>query len=769
MVSKAESQLFVSPTFVGLLERELPFRDAQSPDAASFGGLWFWQGYRHSLFGEDVVYRLCGTGISLTEDTIESQRQLRANQVGSRQQTPCLLQHASSKLEVLYAIGLSVSMHVAQQPILEDEQGPQALVLCATKDQCDELTFVLNQFCAELHLVVHNLFEPFPSMPAGKRAEVVVGTPTLWESVARLRVGTGDRTGLENLLSEVYRGRPPPTYEQTKWRPYSLDHVAQLVVFDLELQVAMGFGSLLTHVLSTSPPPLSGKRKDVADASLPLQCQLYVVAAGGDCDTLDSHTSTRLLDICRERSRRSRGGCAEISLVAVAQSPSSDSRKRSRASDEHGDEKSVSTAGAVSQCNVGVLFHNAVTHGRLCVDVGALDDFCGGVLAEADAFWTRFESDCQTQQAEPITSVLALEVAFICVPTGPIDGQLCVQETCVLARPSSLAATATTAFRPPVASGSRLELLFKHLEERFSGELFDGSVVMCSNLSSPLCAAQFHVLQDHDLSPVVLRELFNTDAATDRPTAERKTAAVFLRRSVVPRGVLEERLHAVCDARATSVAVVTTAVMPERNEDTAEEGFQVTRLPPWTFLKDRYPRQAFSVLALRGIAGSLEELCRSAESATSPTSGRRVLTKPLALFIVEECCQYGRVLSYYCYQQKTSLADTSTLGTSSSVNDNERNGPQCSGDATGTTASVFVEFESAASAVEAVRLFSYRFQRDGGGDNAAWAQQGRRQPRARLFRNATYYAGVELEADNASHDDVDDDFLTELSLLAEDV
>ncbi|XQJ24660.1 hypothetical protein NXY56_000554 [Leishmania guyanensis] len=824
---KHECAQLISSSFRPFIEKVLPLpANACDSDVAEYGGCWFWETYRHALFGENVLIHLGGSGISLAEDTLDAQVELRLKMCPKvpeglpSQHREKVLLHGSAKLEVVYALALSVALHVAKQPLLEHGEGPQALVFCATKDQCEEFACALNQFCVSLHLIVHNLFEPYPPMPADKRAEVVVATPPLWESLVKfgqytdhVRVSTASQSeGLEDLLLKVEgEGQLPPTYDLTRWRPYSLTHVAQLVIFDVELQVNMGFGHLLQHTLRLPHGPSPVLRKlegSTAVGKLPLSCQLYAVA-GGDRFAIEADAVRSLLEAVRSNGRlRFNQGTAELSLANPRlvldsnegrRAPLSHGiRKRQRTEDglsgDNGQECSCKAHATASprgsdMAFEGILIRSALSHARLLADFTAFTDFVSRVVEEASAFWESFESGICDDAAShgtpsagssplttgsnsnvkdtdrfPTSAVSAsflrcarVELTLICASSTSPDSQSCLtaseayraQEVGVWVYPSPSS---------PVNLSSRLTLLFQHLNDRLNGELFDGSVVQCILASdaarlpftlTPMTASATdsegsRLVQHHELfryGPNLMQPALLCIA---RKSGDEAAAAIAARNAERLETLsVVEKLAAVTKGTEKSLGYVQRCCFlstPSHAGQAASPSLPSTVAPS----------DVSTVLVVRHIAASRVALCGE-EAITSSQVRPPGEMKPLALYLLEECCQYGRVLSYYAYETApTTIVDTAEDRQEVGGSDVEGLAAQTVTAMEGeqplvtagqlTTASLFIEFASADAAVEAIRLFSRRFalqhqQLQSRGTPA-------RLPRARLFTNRTYYEGV---------------------------
>ncbi|KAG5511770.1 hypothetical protein GH5_08080 [Leishmania sp. Ghana 2012 LV757] len=840
--SKHECAQLISSSFRPFIKKVLPFpAGAYNSGAAECGGCWFWETYRHALFGENVLVHLGGSGISLAEDTLDAQVELRLRVCPkdtlaspSLHRTKVLL-HGSAKLEVVYALALSVALHVAKQPLLEHGEGPQALVLCATKDQCEELACALNHFCASLHLIVHNLFEPYPPMPADKRAEVVIATPPLWESLAKFgqypdhaRVNTASQNeGLEDLLLKVEgEDQLPPTYDLTRWRPYSLAHVAQLVVFDVELQMNMGFGGLLKHILRLQHEPSSVRRKSESSSAagkLPLSCQLYAVA-GGDRFVVETDAVHSLFEAVRSSGRlRFNHGTAELSLACPsplvgshedAGAPLSHGvRKRQRTEDgprDHSGEESPCKANPTASpyrngaAFEGILIRSALSHARLLADFTAFTDFVDRVVEEASAFWESFESGVWDDGAShgtpaPASSPLTtsnsnvmdgdrflisaapasflqyarVDLALLCASSANPDSQSCVAAWEIY-RAQEVGVWVHPAPSSPANLSSRLALLFQHLNDRLNGELFDGSVVQCVLASdaarlpftlSPIPGSttdgeDIRLVQEHELfryGPNLMPPTLLSIARKGRDEAAAATAARNAER--LETLAVVEKLAAVTKGAEASPGYVPRCCFLStfpRAGQVASSSFSSTVAPS----------DVSTVIVVRHVAASRVALC-GGETSTGSQVHPPGEVKPLALYLLEECCQYGRVLSYYAHEATSAIEGTVGGGQEGGGGDVEgvaaqretaakREQPLATG-VQSTTASLFIEFASADAAVEAVRLLSRRFALQ----HQQLQSQGApaRLPRARLFTNRTYYEGVlqELSSHTFGDQSVDDD------------
>ncbi|TPP54867.1 hypothetical protein CGC21_24370 [Leishmania donovani] len=655
----------------------------------------------------------------------------------SQHRTKVLL-HGSAKLEVVYALALSVALHVAKQPLLEHGEGPQALVLCATKDQCDEIACALNEFCASLHLIVHNLFEPYPPMPADKRAEVVVATPPLWESLAKFmqhpnhaRLGTASQNeGLEDLLLKVEgEGQLPPTYDLTRWRPYNLTHVAQLVIFDVELQINMGFGTLLKHLLG------------LPHETFPVRCKLESSSAQSvpmdDSDLImvpqSFHWSAPVLYLILMKTERP--------------------WKANATTLRHGNGTSFE----------GILIRSALSHGRLLADFTAFTDFVSRVMQEASTFWESFESGiCDdsgshgtpSPASSPLTTgnkvrdvdrfptsaasasflqCARVELALVCTNSANPGSHSCFAASETY-RAQEVGVWVHSAPSSPASLSSRLTLLFQHLNDRLNGELFDGSVVQCV-LASDMARLPF------TLSPI-------TASATDG-----EGSRLVQQHELFCYGPNLMQPALLCAARKSGDEAAAAAAA--RNAERVETLSVVEELTAATKGAESTvaPSDVSTVLVVRHVAPSSVALCggeRTTSSQTCPPGE----VKPLALYLLEECCQYGRVLSYYAYEAtRTTVVDAVEDGQEAGGSDGAalaartetamEQGQPLATEGQLTTASLFIEFASADSAVEAVRLLSRRFAFQHQQSQSQGAPA--RLPRARLFTNRTYYEGVRQE------------------------
>ncbi|CCW71224.1 unnamed protein product [Phytomonas sp. Hart1] len=783
IASLEECHQLVSPSFIPYLETALPLKNF-NPSAASFGGAWFWEGYRHALYGEDIIYDLSGTGNSLMEDSIDSQKELRKEvmlqkgltDTSSNQQpmtTDRIGLHSSAKLEIMYAIALSIALHVSQQPLLDQGEGPHALILCAAKYQCDEMTFILNQFCAELHLVVHNLFEPFPSMPSSQRADIVVGTAPLWDSVAELGKAW-DRKGLEGIISNIYGGSPPPTYTLSKWRPYTIRNVSQLALFDLGLQINAGFGRMLVQILS----PCNSNAAPVSE--LPLHCQTYSVL-GGDRAVYDVDLNFMLFEILRSRGKRNKEKISEISLQSSIYF-TSQIKKRPRL-EKNTVQSSFSSRKILTS---GLLIKNAVSFSRLLVDRNAFQDFVDGILDKATLFWDSFdvlqtvetEKDSVTvmNKRSDLHSYVKCVLVFVC--TTDLETGLRVKEMCTLLIPENKGK-----YKNDMATVklSRFSLLFRHLEEQLNGELFDGSVVSCVNLEDSLFRNyhyEFVANEDYTLDRVDLYQGYFSVLSM---------AQLLLATYVVDKDDEYLKETSSVDFFRNNSWLLSRSNTEATFDMSKSLGNVLVCIPNYACITPVHVRHTFTVVALRNLAESIKALCYSQASINNEGDGH-VCKKPFALFLLEECCQYGRVISYYCFEQNEvdHENDTCSMAPTSKqyeqiAEDNLKNSfietgvrePKASivkqTTPSATTATLFIEFESHESALEAVRLLRVRFHSCTTEKNS----ENFMSPRVHLFRNTTYYAGVEQDLTHKNqllaglHEESSGNDMLDFSLLAE--
>lgn len=846
----------ISTSFQQAMREVLPNPQSDETSLRAPGGYWFWETYRHALFGENVIVRLGGTGISLAEDFLASQAELRAKvcatYASSSAQAQGLLAHGSAKLEVLYALSLSVALHVAKLPVLDRAQGPRAVVLCATHLQCTEFTAVLNVFCPSLHLVVHNLFDAYPSLPVDKRADVVVGTPPLWESVAQLDGGASAVSvdaaarlgGLEDVLVALSGGsQPPPAYNLSRWRPYSLANVEQLVLFDVELQVNMGFASILQHIVRTKAAPSSPNTKGnplPLKGKLPPLCQQYVVL-GEDRWQVD-HDAVRLLVRTIHENGRAFASCGTASIaLSLENLPRRCDLPRKRPHDSEAKEdvptaqqRCVEAEDVPNERRVvellepsqahwttatqsgngfdGLLIRNALSHARLHADFAALTDFKSRLIDMAEEFWLRFEgvvredacelssaagegrnntaNEAEQTTAKAPASVLhavQIDLAMVCVKLDSIfeleEKAADCSNAAATHRAQELGVWVHAIPEECSAYASRLALLWRHLFDKLNGELFDGSVVHCI-----LAEDAFRL--SYSLCPLLCRpncaaRLLQSDAFSYGPNLLKPTLLEITKRSA------EEEAKARAE-RARERRRLTAGEFGENYlQRLVETGL------PWSFFlfssTDRMPSKrvsesshllvpadAVTVIVLRRLLVSRVEVCGGEKMDDSDALDDK--ESPLVLRVLEECCQYGRVLSYYVHEDATrsdphephqmeSYSSAAAETTSKKcISDKEATQRKTHS----TAVSIFVEFTSSDSAIEATHQFALRFA----------AQAARTQkpeycsPRVYLFRNDTYYQGVKQEISHAEQqdchasddgDDSDslfDDFIGE-SLLAE--
>ncbi|ORC85260.1 uncharacterized protein TM35_000361200 [Trypanosoma theileri] len=727
---------YISPSFVSVLKEMIPLND----NALGYGGSWFWSCYFHALYGEDVLLDLSGTGVSLSEDSLDSQISLR-QRLASTTDTGHLgvaIEHCCSKIETLCAVALSLVLHVSHQPMLEDNQGPQALVLCATKEQCDEVYALVDRFGAALHLVTHNLFGAYPPMPAGRRADIVIGTLPLWESVAQVEP-LASHDGLEEILYQV-SDDARWTASSTRWRPYSLDFVAQLVLIDLDLQHALGYWPMVRRLFAehkrSSLNPLKhmtgmnkngNKTNTISVSGLPEGFQMYCLV--GECRK-GAELFTKLRALYERRGNGKNNG--DVSRIALrlehlqqdkvnGENVNNHSRKRRRNDDDDDDDDDHTDVATATTCNdhsstqyPRLVIHNALSHSRLLLDASAFEDFATETRRLAQSFWSRFEAtSCSATDEVCVEAVVSVQLAYGCRPmTRDITGEnkpWCINETVAVITPINAGA------RHP----SRAGLLIRHLEDELSGQIFDGSVVQCLSHS--------HELACVDQSLVTLQGVF---AATANSLMQKP---IFVLLDNVERDMAEALTH------RAHLRQLVTEVSSKNNEK--------INFPLHKFLSN-VPQQPWrTVLAFRNIAPNISVFCDSANGA-----------KPTALLYLEECCQYGKVVSYFVYEQRHYGKD----------------GENC--------VHFFVEFATREGAKEAVRQFSLRF--------ASESQNKEGSTRVKLFSNELYYEGAESELrrrqsinngagndtmgdrgtevkNNSNDDDIDEDDFIDVSLLAE--
>ncbi|RNF04853.1 uncharacterized protein Tco025E_08025 [Trypanosoma conorhini] len=742
--SSAFQERCISPSFVPLLKEMIPRHDT----ALGFGGSWFWNCYLNALHGEDVFLDLKGTGVNLSEDSLDTQVALRRKLASAEdaKRLAAATEHCSAKVEALCALCLSVVLHVSHRPMLEREQGPQALVLCATKDQCDELYALLDRFGSALHLVSHNLFGAYPPMPSEKRADIVVGTLPLWESVARLSP-LAALDGLEEILYQVSHNSRW-TSSSTRWRPYSLDFVTQLVFLDLDLQHALGYGPMLQRLFvghkrpviaglqrAKTKAPQGGREGGTTSSGLPHRCQMYCLVGGG------CKQGKKLFETLRVSRERRGDGTARREVVRIALR---DTLPQADVSEEHAigaprkrrrdeDEDDVAVCEAPAAALPRLVVHNALSHSRLMLDAAAFDEFAVETKRRAQSFWSRFEAapSSAADGEGGVGSVVDVQLAYGC-----IDSDCC---TATNARTWFVAET--LAIVTPVGDGAthptRTALLMRHLDDELSGQIFDGSVVQCF--------LQRGAMTRVAAGAVMLHSVFS---ATARSISQEP---LFLR-LVGEEGAAEEAGNATGNAdtdQGTVNARTHRARLRQRAQEASSAVKGTTSFPLHKFLALSEVELWRTVLVFRQIAPSLSVFCDAQSDA-----------KPTALLYLEECCQYGKVVSYFIFEQR--------------YGGNEERG----------CVHFFVEFAAHEAAAEAARQFSLRFT--SGGNEAE------NHVRVKLFSNELYYEGVAVEAqkqrgaagdggatrnhsttttnndlDDGDEDDEDEDDLMGVSLLGE--
>lgn len=786
--SESECRQIVSPSFVQVLQKILPIPPLSSPDRAAFGGAWFWEGYRHGLAGEHLLIDLAGTGIDLGGDTLDHQVRVRAKCIEACSAAAAApapwssCTHVAAKLEVMLSTAMSVALHVSQQPLLEAHEGPQAVILCASKDQCDDFAFALGRFCDELHLVVHNLFEPYPSIPPTKRPEVVVGTPPLWDSVASLASGGEAPSDLEAILCRISGNPTAPTYARTKWRPYSSERVSQVVVFDLERQLACGFHGMLrrwtasggSHGTSTttSESPLT------AAASPPWQLYVVYGCASGAHATSDMDAEKKRL-LAEVDSAGAACGYGSVCISACLAGPSSSAQPSSRKRALSGGEEDPAVSGTDGAGCALLLRGGALSYPRLVADPGALADLERGLLTEAGAFWGAFDGVGCVVPADAMRAFISVRLVFLCdAPTHTDDSSGTVaassstraprlRETCALVQ-----SVEQQRQQPP---SSRALLLLRHLEEKLAGTIFDGCAIQCSlvavvpagstdtnnDTDTDTLASRLHLVAD-----VVLPFMVGTGVAG---TAGPAPPPCFMWEELPSEEAVERSQLDLTDARLRAFEHAS----PPLPSLFPAESPASSWLPHCAALIEEFaPREAFTVVALRGIVGTVADLCGRDSVATAHNNSNKMKShaaavaapprKPHALYVLEECCQYGKVISYYCYQTP-GCNDTS----SSSSSGSRRAGDDATTTTTATSssASMFVEFAFAGAALEAARMFAARFATTAA-TTAVAVTPPPPPPRVHMMRNSVYYAGVAQETSPASDGDSDDS-LFDVPLLAE--
>ncbi|EKG07060.1 hypothetical protein TCSYLVIO_001813 [Trypanosoma cruzi] len=727
--SQVCQQNCISPSFIPILKEMIPRYEAM----LGFGGSWFWNCYLNALHGEDIFLDLKGTGVSLSEDSLDAQVSLRRKltSLDDAKMFEVAAEHCCSKVEALCAMCLSIVLHVSHRPMLESEQGPQALVLCATKDQCDELYVLLDRFGSALHLVTHNLFGAYPPMPSGKRADIVVGTVPLWESVAKLSL-LGTLDGLEEILYQVSHDSRW-TASSTRWRPYSLDFVVQLFFVDLDLQHALGYGPMLQRLFMEhkrpvlpGPKPVRNKilhgtrHGSISFSGLPQRCQMYCLVGG--CGKGKDLFEILLALRDRRGDGRNKNEVVRISMKQplvhsdkngelVTDAP----RKRVRDDHDHG----VAIEKESKREYPRLVVHNALSHSRLMLDAAAFEEFAAETKRRAQNFWSRFEATSSPNENENHrTFVIDVQLAYLCI--GPDQFSVKNERTWFMAE--------TVAIITPIGDGaahpSRTALLMRHLEDELSGQIFDGSVVQCLFQRGSI---------DRVASGAVL--LNCVFSATAKSISQEP---LFLRFATEDEEVKEEGGEA--KKENTDLEMVDTLAnlthLRQLAQEASSEVEGASSFPLHKFLAVSRCQSRRTVLSFRQIAPTISLFCDAQSNS-----------KSMALLYLEECCQYGKVVSYFIFGQRRGGKD----------------GKGC--------VHFFVEFAGHEGAAEAVRQFSLRFASEG--------KETENHMRVKLFPNELYYEGVTAELqkrrgktgkiDDTSDyiSDSDDDEFMGVSLLGE--
>ncbi|ESL07389.1 hypothetical protein TRSC58_04921 [Trypanosoma rangeli SC58] len=684
----------ISPSFIPILKEMIPRYDT----ALGFGGSWFWNCYLHALHGDDIFLDLKGTGVSLSEDLLDAQVFLRRKLASSEaeKQFAAATEHCCAKVEVLCALCLSVVLHVSHQPMLEREQGPQVLVLCATKGQCDELYVLLDRFGSALHLVTHNLFGAYPPMPSEKRADIVVGTVPLWESVAQLSPLTV-LDGLEEILHQVSRN--PWWTASSRWRSYSMDFVTQLVFVDLDLQNALGYGPMLQRLFAAhkrsvvagsrqakNKTPHGGRDGGATSSRLPQRCQMYCLVGG--CKQGKELFETLLVSRDRRVDSTVRREMVRIALKQAllhadsnGERAASASRKRGR--DEHGD--GIGVEGESVREHSRLMVHNALSHSRLMLDVTAFDEFAAETKRRANSFWSRFEAtSILTDSERGMRSVVDVQLAYGCMRF----------DRCAANNTRMWFVAETVAIITPVGDGtthpSRTALLMRHLEDELSGQIFDGSVVQCFLHRGAMGRVAAGAVMLHSVFSATARSI-SQDPLFLRLASEEDVADE------------EGSLPGKADTDQDTVDTRTRrARLRQRAQESSSSVKWTSSFPLHKFLALSEVQSWRTVLAFRQIAPNISVFCDTQSTA-----------KPTALLYLEECCQYGKVVSYFIFEQR-------------------RGGKEGKG-----CVHFFVEFVTHEAATEAARQFLLRFTGEG--------NEAENHVRVNLFPNELYYEGVAVE------------------------
>lgn len=421
-------------------------------------------------------------------------------------------------------------------------------------------------------------------------------------------------------------------------------------------------------------------------------------------------------------------------------------RKRRREADEaHAGERT----NAEHEPSVGLFVRHAISYARYLADPSTLEELRAGILKQCSAFWDSFDG-LESGEGTEINKSVDVHLAFLCGAADPLSDKTSpTQQSCllkvagVLVRPTSLAMQ---------EKPSRVTLLLRHLEERLTGTTYDGSTISCIAIGeNGVLSRGFTVLRSDGSHPLLSApeiSFFNPILIAPKETASADEIAA--EEAVLE--LTEVRLKAFEDAAPAQKATMTD-------------------FPPQAaILEELAPADPFTVLVLRNVSRTVSEMCNS--PPCSGVNGDSEPKKSYVQYVMEECCQYGKVISYFCYQDKTKGLPNSSASARSSVsradsssNSNSSDEAICAAAVaekspnttlSETTAALFIEFQSASCALEATKVFAQRFALS---SNSA---EEKLRPKVTMMRNSAFYAGVAQE----NHPSSDDDLLFDEPILA---
>ncbi|EPY25866.1 hypothetical protein AGDE_11658, partial [Angomonas deanei] len=310
-----------------------------------------------------------------------------------------------------------------------------------------------------------------------------------------------------------------------------------------------------------------------------------------------------------------------------------------------------------------------------------------GVLREATQFLGQYNVSTDAgEQGDAVLSpgdVLQCRTACLCGPEKEEDAH--VHEVCLLVLFDEEECTR----RLGLDIVSRVTVLLQHLEDSFSGRLYDNSIISCHRVGRGTPSSLRPVGKETPWTA-----LLHQCVPVDCPVACYTLCQVD---SATPTEASEDLKEA-------------TRLVHQRNptagEMTRVEVGDATFLPLHLRSSLAAP-SAFTTVVLRRVGYELDGFLRG-------------MPPPLLSFL-EECVQYGRVLSYYCYVEPANPRGKTDESLSSDDDDEVI-----------PTVTLFLEFESPTAAVEAARLLQYRFTQ---GCLNRWVT-------VKLFRTSVYHTGV---------------------------